>query len=187
MGLVVTPGGFGTPEFEGIRLMVIGNELSDGDRREPISTLAEACAFAGVDPTAPLHPVLSLAASPDVKLPVDVDASKAVADWFALGQSVLEALGNASRPDDAVTPIQLWPEHFDLALEMGPSASRANYGFSPGDGAIDEPYLYVGPHQPRSGPFWNVEFGAALTYSQVRNGADPIEFFARGRSLLSVP
>jgi len=69
---------------------------------------------------------------------------------------------------------------------MGPSESRANYGVSPGDGLIDEPYLYVGPHHPRRGPFWNVDFGAALTYSQVGDGADPIEFFELGRRLLSV-
>jgi hypothetical protein len=186
MGLAVTPGGFGTPEFNGRRLMAIGNQLSDGQRRQPFSTLGNACAFAGVDPAAPLHSVLSLAGTPDAELLVDAEASIALAQWLALGQTVLEALATASRPDEAVMPIQLWPEHFDLALEMGLPESRANFGASPGDAVIDEPYLYVGPHRPRSGHFWNMEFGAALTHSQVRDGADPIEFLERGRSLLSV-
>lgn len=187
LGLVATPGGFGTPEFAGRRLLVIGNELSDGHRRQPFSTLGDACAFAGVDPAADLHPVLTLPCSADRELAVDADASRVLAHWFALGQTVLETLGASSRPDEAPTPIQLWPEHFDLALEMGPPESRANYGVSPGDGLIHEPYFYVGPHEPRHGPYWNVEFGAALTYSQVRDGADPLEFLESGRSLLSVP
>src|ERR1700689_5491316 len=60
MGLMVTAGGFGTPEFDDRRLLVVDGELSDGGRRHPFSTLGDACAFARVDPEAPLHPALAL-------------------------------------------------------------------------------------------------------------------------------
>jgi hypothetical protein len=41
--------------------------------------------------------------------------------------------------------VQLWPEHFDLAVELGDEAAgrRAAYGVSPGDESVAEPYLYV--------------------------------------------
>ena len=47
----------------------------------------------------------------------------------------------------------LWPEHFDVGITV----ARVNYGLSPGDAAIDEPYAYVGPWEPASyeGAFWN--------------------------------
>jgi hypothetical protein len=79
----------------------------------------------------------------------------------------------------------VWPEHFDVALEAGPEASRATYGGSPGDGEIAEPYLYVGPLVPRVGEFWNASFGAALTRTEVNAGADPLEFFVAGLKNLS--
>ena len=44
---------------------------------------------------------------------------------------------------------QLWPEHFDAAVNLGPEGpARATYGASPGTPTIDEPYLYVLPSQP---------------------------------------
>ena len=54
-------------------------------------------------------------------------------------------------PDDDPTEAQLWPEHFDLALSIGPDGGRANVGASPGDADHDAPYLYVGPWEPRPG------------------------------------
>jgi hypothetical protein len=185
MGLMIVPGGFGTPEFNRRRVMVTNGELSDGRRRRSFTTLCDACEFAGIDPTAELHPVLAVPASPDVELPVDAEAFGVLSRWFALGQSALCELTATSAAGEEASPIQLWPEHFDLALEMGSPESRANYGASPGDETIDEPYLYVGPHRSRQGRFWNSAFGAALTFSQVHDGADPVEFLLRGRGLLS--
>ncbi len=38
-----------------------------------------------------------------------------------------------------------------------------NFGVSPGDGFIEEPYAYVGVASPPAGdPFWNAPFGAAV-------------------------
>jgi hypothetical protein len=184
MGLVVVPGGFGTPEFDGRRLLVIDGMLSDGGRREPITNLLDACVFAGVDATVTPHPALALPADPEAPLAVDTDAARVLARWFAFCQMLLDSARTDAGPEDEPTATQLWPEHFDLAFEMGAPGVRANYGGSPGDDAISPPYLYVGPHELRQGPFWNAPFGASLTYDDVRRGVDPVAFFSQGRELL---
>jgi hypothetical protein len=185
MGLVVVPGGFGTPVFDGRRLLVVDAMLSDGRRRQPFTDLLDAEAFAGVDPAATLHPALDLPADPAAPLAVDPAAASVLAHWFALGQTLLDTMVDRVGPAEEPSAITLWPEHFDVALESGAPGTRANYGASPGDDAIDEPYLYVGPHQPRQGSFWNAGFGAALTYGDIRAGADPDAFLRRGRDLLA--
>ncbi|MGH9018816.1 MAG: hypothetical protein ACRDY1_13785 [Acidimicrobiales bacterium] len=184
LGLVVVPGGFGTPEFDGRRLLVVDGQLSDGSRRQPITTLLDAGAFAGVDPTVSPHPVLDLPGDPTAPLPVDPAAAAALATWLETSQTLLTALTDAGAGADDPSSLQLWPEHFDLALESGPEGSRANYGASPGDETIDQPYLYVGPHEKRHGSFWNAPFGAALPYSAIRAGEDPEAFLRSGREHL---
>jgi hypothetical protein len=184
-GLRVVEGGFGTPEFDGRTLSVVDGQLTDGERRHPLTTLGDACEFAGVDLNAPVHAALDeLAGDADTDVSVDPAAARGLADWYALSQGALEALAAACGPADDVTAIQLWPEHFDVALVAGAEPSRANYGGSPGDAAVPEPYLYVGPFAPRSGEFWNASFGATLTYTDVRAGADPLAFFLDGRARL---
>lgn len=82
--------------------------------------------------------------------------------------------------DDEPTPSTLWPEHFDLAIVV----ARVNYGFSPGDAQIGEPYLYVGPFDgPPSGDdeFWNAPFGAVLGHREVTSVEDAVAFFHAGR------
>jgi hypothetical protein len=158
--------------------------LSDGDRREPITNLLDACAFAGVDAAVTPHPALALPADPEAPLAVDTDSARVLARWFEFSHSLLDSVRREAGPQDEPSAIQLWPEHFDLAFEMGMPAMRANYGGSPGDSAIATPYLYVGPHELRHGPFWNAPFGASVTYDEVRGGVDPIAFFSQGRELL---
>jgi hypothetical protein len=74
--------------------------------------------------------------------------------------------------------VLLWPEHFDIAMELGDEAAgkRANFGASPGDENHDEPYLYVGPSNPdlASGEPWNATGfrGAQLTYSELLAAED---------------
>jgi len=187
MGLVVVAGGFGTPEFDGRRLLVVDGMLSDGTRRQPITTLLDACSFAGIDPAVTSHPVLDLPADPSAPLTVDTAAARLLGRWFAFCQSALESVLAATGPTDQPSTIQLWPEHFDVALDMGPPGLRANFGGSPGDADIDQPYLYVGPHDRREGPYWNAPFGAALTYGEIRRGTDPAAFFRQGRESLRHP
>jgi len=95
--------------------------------------------------------------------------------------------------------VQLWPEHFDIAVELGDAAAgaRANFGASPGDAVHPEPYLYVAPWErariPRAAsgpdPYWNEDFGASLPYSALRGPAGPCDialaFFRTGRDRLA--
>ncbi len=184
MGLEVVAGGFATPEFTGRRLTLTHGVLGDGQRSRPLTTLADACAFAGVDPDADLPHALSVTADASMDVSVDRDAAVVLGDWYGLTLDALEQMTRRCSPGDNPSPIQLWPEHFDVALEMGNESTRANYGGSPGDDYISEPYVYVGPFVPRAGDFWTATFGAALTYADVRRGADPLEFLLEGRSLL---
>lgn len=185
MGLEVIPGGFGTPEFAGRRIDVVGDALRDGERSRRLSTLGDACDFAGVDPDAALPPALAWSASPDTSVAVDTDAARVVAEWYWAGRDALASLVNSAGPEDDPSAPQLWPEHFDLALESGAPDCRANYGVSPGDDVIGEPYAYVGPFTPREGSFWNRDFGAALTYTEVLAGAEVLDFFLQGCSILA--
>jgi len=102
---------------------------------------------------------------------VDPVAATALGDFYGLACSVLEQL-RADEPAADPSLVQLWPEHFDLAIELGsePAGQRANFGASPGDAEHDEPYFYVGPWTPElSGEIWNATGfkGAELTYSEL--------------------
>ena len=102
---------------------------------------------------------------------VDAASATALGDFYGFACSVLEQL-RAEYGDLEPSLVQLWPEHFDLAFELGPEAKgqRANYGASPGDDVHDEPYLYVGPFdQGISGELWNATdfVGAELGYSEL--------------------
>jgi hypothetical protein len=85
--------------------------------------------------------------------------------------------------------VQLWPEHFDMAVEIGDDSAgrRAVFGVSPGDDNHDEPYVYVAPWSAvGSSPFFNATAfaGAELTYKDLlaaddqRNAA--LTFLRRG-------
>jgi hypothetical protein len=185
LGLEVVPGGFGTPEFDGRRLVVTNGVLSDGSREHRLTSLGAAAQFAGVDLDAEIHPVLKLASNADTDVSVDEAAAGITASWYSLCQDALERFMAARDPDEEPSAITLWPEHFDVALAAGTEPARANYGGSPGDSYLAEPYLYVGPFARRHGSFWNTDFGAALTYVEVLGGADPLEFFLTGRRLLT--
>jgi hypothetical protein len=106
---------------------------------------------------------------------VEIEAATALGDFYGLACSVLEQL-RADEVDGDPSLVQLWPEHFDMAVELGSerAGQRANYGASPGDAGHSEPYLYVGPWTAEvSGELWNATGfkGAELTYSQLI-GAD---------------
>jgi hypothetical protein len=92
--------------------------------------------------------------------------------------------------------LQLWPEHFDIAVDLGDTAAggRANFGASPGDAVHPEPYLYVGPWDLAQlpdppDPYWNEPFGASLPYSALSgpSGARDaaLAFFRAGRARLA--
>ncbi len=167
-GLRYTLGGFGTPFFgEDVQLRVQRNELIEQRRdREERSTLEITSA-----------------------------AAAAVGDWFGFAYSVLEQL--RAEAADALKPsrVQIWPEHFDAAAELGAEAAgqRAAYGASPGDEEHPEPYLYVAPWTAEpTGELWQAEgfTGAELPYSELLATSDQrslaISFFqARLQELTS--
>ena len=180
IGLRPTPGGFGTPAFmvDGAtrQLRVDGTDLvllhGDERRSAPLTTLRAAGDLVGTEPGGPADVyTLQTELSPDAALVVDAPAARLIADWFALAADAFSAFA----PD---TPAQLWPEHFDLAI----SVREANFGGSPGDAEHPEPYLYVGPWSPRTGPFWNEQFGASMPWREDRNSDDAVAFFERGQA-----
>ena len=185
IGLVPAPGGFATPVF-GLDARVLAVDLDefvvtrDGQqRRTRIATVAQVADFAGITPGAPeqvYRPATPL--EPDAPLRIDRPAAQLLADWYQLGAQALAAFA-ATVPGDEPTGAQLWPEHFDLGI----SASRVNYGASPGDVHVAEPYLYVGPHDgpPAADEFWNAPFGAVLRHHEVSLVEAAIEFFHHGR------
>jgi len=197
IGLTPTPGGFGTPVFrDGERARVEGVELAHERpgtvTRVRLTTLGAAAQFLGVPLGAPAG--VYAPATPcvaDEPLAPDADAARALAAWFELGQALLDELRESYGAHDATTTT-IWPEHFDLACELGDAAAgtRANYGASPGDGAIPQPYLYVGPWDAsrRSGRLGTHPFGAAITYEELLAAGDPkgacMEFFLEGAALL---
>jgi hypothetical protein len=189
IGLRAAPGGIATQEFGGGRVAIAGTELvvtTGGDeRRSPLTTLGAAAALAGV-PVGADTGVYTATTRPDAATEVAVDAelARALAEWFAFGDTVLRTWA-AAHPDESPTEVQLWPEHFDLGTDLGPDdARRANYGASPGDDAHPLPYLYVGPWTASDDPFWDAGSYARLGYEALAGAAEPeaaaAEFFGRG-------
>ena len=57
-----------------------------------------------------------------------------------------------------------------------------NYGVSPGDAFIAEPYAYVGVSQvPAGAAFWNAPFGAARPLRDLDGLGGIVTFLADGR------
>ena len=72
-----------------------------------------------------------------------------------------------------VEPV-LWPEHFDIGSTIG----EIDYGVSPGDTWLAEPYAYIGPWQVPTGPFWNAPFGAAVPMRELPDADAVLAFFS---------
>jgi hypothetical protein len=183
--LAYVPGGFSTSvELQGgRRVMVIDDELVVVDpvarRTARLTTIAEAAAFVGITaglPSSAYPPATSL--RPDAGLAIDQSAATRLAGWYGLADVALRDFST----DVGAGEVQptLWPEHFDLAIAL----DGVNYGASPGDEHVEQPYVYVGPHggPPRRDEFWNAEFGAVATIAEVGSPDVALGFFLRGRS-----
>ena len=95
-------------------------------------------------------------------------------------------------------PVQFWPHHFDLAVlwfsgRLVPGTDPAdpeyadeqmNFGFSPGDQSIPNPYFYATAYptpdgltdvELPAGAYWHTEgwTGAVMTYESVLSSDDP--------------
>jgi hypothetical protein len=208
VGLRPTPGGFGTVQFGPRRERVrVSGAVMVHEAAGPPSTsraveldgatLADLAAFAGVTLADELSVGHDTPPVGDVAAPLRVDAHavEVLCDWYGVTARALDRLvarRSGGPADAAPTLAQLWPEHFDLALDLAydpaaPAQRRVNLGGSPGDGFHADPYLYVGPWTPdRPGDpaWWNAPFGAVLGYGDVMASSDPVgtatAFFASG-------
>jgi hypothetical protein len=197
--LRVTPGGFGTPEFgpDQRRVRVSGTTLiveSDAEgaattKSKPIegSALTRLAHTAGVmglsSPFSVGHdtpPVGSLAKA----IHLDAATVDTVGRWYATVGAVLDRVVHAKQNTGSPSLVRLWPEHFDLAVDLqARSGVRVNLGGSPGDAYLGEPYLYVGPWtdaRPGGGTFWNAPFGAARPASALATADDAYDFLMEG-------
>lgn len=168
------PNGFGTPELpEGGWVGTDGTDLvrvdADGARDTTrITSLLDAADFVGLDDAA--------SALTDAPLEVHAGAAGVLAQAWATGEEALLAFGG----DDA-TPI-LWPEHFDVAIELG----EATYGVSPGDDAHPEPYAYISLWTPPAAPtgpstFWNATTFTGAERPWTNDVDELVAFFRAGR------
>jgi len=183
-GLRVGPGGFTTPPFGDDRRTVGVDHVdlvvasAEGTRWAHLSTLGAAAQLAGVAPGAPASVYTpATVCDPDAPLDIDPVSARAVAQWHALGDDALRRWAAVLDPA-APAHSTLWPEHFDVAIEV----DGVTYGASPGDDDIAEPYLYVGTPADRrsSDRFWNAPFGAACSWEAISDAPDALRFFQSG-------
>ena len=218
-GLRYTAGGFGTPFFPragqdtqvrvaaGQIVVQSGEEVSVAD----IESLADAAAHCGVvvglEAAEHDSPPLDDPARP---LRVDAELTSFLGDWFGFAFSILEELRLTAGARD-VGRTQLWPGHFDPAVELtagesaggpagepspagddGDTSCRATYGASPGDQANPAPYLYVGPWGGiDDDPYWGAESfaGSVLGFETLLEADDQrqaaLAFFTAGYERLA--
>lgn len=189
-----TPGGFSTFPFEGRVIGIDGDQLVVDGARQPIGSLSEAAAAVGIEPDVGQAEQFDVPPAGDLGEPllIDAEAARALGDWYAFAGGLLERLRGGAGPADDPSPVRLWPEHFDIAVDSGEEGAgrRATYGASPGDRHHDEPYLYASPWAGRIDPFFgDPEFkGASLLYPRIADAADPeadgVAFYERARELV---
>jgi hypothetical protein len=189
-----TRDGFGIPYLPGDRqVRVDGTRLvvttPDGDRDAPLTTPEAAAAFAGtaVGATgAHYKPLTTL--DPAARFDLDPVAVSLLADWFGYGTALLEQVRYDTAADGAPGRVHLWPEHFDVAIEVGDEAAgkRASVGASPGDAEHAEPYLYVAPWSRQYDGIWNdAAFGgASLSLAEIVAAGDGVTQRRRGLDFL---
>lgn len=174
IGLRFTRGGFGTPFFgQDAQLRVLGDELivqeGEHERSASIVSLAQAAKHVGTGLLPSAAGGQPLAATP---LAIDAGASAFLGHWYGFGTSVLEELRASVGEEAEPSRVQLWPEHFDVSVELGAEAAgrRAGFGASPGDEQHRQPYLYVVPWgDAPAGELWQASgfSGAELPYAAL--------------------
>ncbi len=167
--LRVLPGGIGTVAEPDLRLE--GSELVGEHGRVPLTgSYADVARAAGLT-ARELGDVYRdrAAVTAGDRIELDPDHLATLTRALADGDAALRAFA----PDEE--PV-LWPEHLDVALTV----AEVNFGVSPGDAHLAEPYAYVGPWAPRSGSFWNESFGAARLLAALEGPTGIADFFREG-------
>jgi hypothetical protein len=202
IGLRFTRHGFGTPWFrhgdrdaqarvERTRVIVHRDEQT---RSAEITTAVAAAELAGIEPGAPADvytPATPL--EPDAGLVVDEQSAHFLGEWYGFAASVIEQVRAEAGPADQPSRVQLWPEHFDLSVDLGDESAggRGTFGASPGDDAHSNPYLYVTHWSPvPADEYWNATSfeGASLSIDVLADARDQrgaaLAFFHRGHEVL---
>ena len=201
LGLRYTHGGFGTPFYgddrqiriEGQHFVVQNGVKAQG--RE-ITTIRDAVRQVGIDYNEKRGPPFHdppAPTDPDEPLMIDPGSVTACSDILGFGFSVLEQIRTEARCDEKPSRVQLWPEHFDAAVEIGVEGvdRRAGFGASPGYPAHLEPFVYVSPWAKDwlDDPYWNADFGGSiLRYDELLASENQREtalaFLRRGLELI---
>jgi hypothetical protein len=168
--LRVVPGGFGTISEPALQVVGATLDHAGGSVNIDGRTCRDLASAAGIEARAPDIYSDGTGADPSTPLQLDDAAVAHLADAFGLGDAALRSFA------PALDPV-LWPEHFDVSVTV----DGVNYGVSPGDDYLDEPYAYVGPPQPRTGAFWNAPFGAARPLAKLSDVDSVVAFFEEGR------
>ena len=184
--LRATPDGLGTFAFgddervvriEGTELVV---ETAQGTvAREPITSIAAAARLVAIEPDLAQEQQFDVPPPGDIdaRLPIDPAAVAALHGWYAFSEDVLGVIRGEAEPADDTSPVRIWPEHFDSAIDTGSqdAGERGTYGGSPGDRHYDHPYLYVSPWRGRIDEFFgDPEFkGASLAHPVLLAETDP--------------
>jgi len=174
-GLRWTRGGFGTPLFGAdaqVRVeygdLVVQSRFRE--RRGRIGMLADAAELIGFD----LNGETEVEAAP---LTIDPFAARFIGEFLGFATNVLEQLRADVPADYEPSRLELWPNTFDLMVEVGMehAGRRAAFGASLGDRHHDDPYLFVTPLDVRpTGELWQADTfsGAELTYRELRAAPD---------------
>jgi len=182
--LRVAPGGFSTLDLPGqpSRIAVEGLDLAvhrgTDIRRVPLhGTYADLGRAAGLDAGPPVgvyHDGSGVGLDDEITL--DPAATRTIVEAFAIGDGALRQLAQAhDASGDGGEPI-LWPEHFDVGVTLG----EVNFGVSPGDAGIGEPYAYVGPWKRRVGDFWDQPYGSARTIRELGDADAVLSYLESG-------
>lgn len=199
IGLRYTRAGFGTPFFgEDEQVRMDGREIvrlrGADEWRSDVTTVREVGRLVGIECGAPAGvytPRTEL--DPDANLYLDPTSAVYLGDIYGFATSVLEDLKVRTTAEERASRVQIWPEHFDVAIEIGDETKgqRAGYGLSPGDDDHSDPYLYVVPWTDRpKDPWWNAthfdgarcDLGELLRSEDQRSTA--LDFFEEGRNRL---
>ncbi len=154
---------------------VSGTDLVTPAGRVPLQgTVAHVGSAAGITPRS-LRDVYSGGPefSADESVEVGAAATGVLLRALVDGDAALRTFAPEEEP-------VLWPEHFDIAITV----AEVNYGVSPGDAGIGQPYAYVGPWRVPRGPFWDQPFGAARLLADLPTPHRIREFFVAGHRAL---
>lgn len=139
------------------------------------------------------HPLLEEHDSVTDEQPLEVDAALS-ADYATTLNAVFTAAARfRARLSGFMTPVVVWPEHFDLSFlwfagePSGEEAPLMNFGFAPFGGGIKHPYLYAYAYPMPDNAietmlpapaYWHTEGwrGAVVPYAQIAHADDPVAF-----------